>query len=306
MERVKRKSFVMYTEYLEQTAILSDEECGKLFRAILVYAGTGAESDLTGLSALAFGFIRGDLDRNFDKYDELSARRREAGRAGGRKRVENLAKSECGNPVEKSVESVDDAQVSPEDQSSKTSKCLENGKQNKQMLEKSQANASYNDNDNVNVNDNVNDNDNVNVNVNVNDNVTPLSPAVFKTDGQDGGAAEAYKETVLNHPEEGTGGLYPSLEDVRSYCRSRNSPVDPDRFWKYHNDRNWMLGGKAVGDWRALLRKWEERETQKSPSDAGSITSALREKYGGKPSEPERSYDLDEFVALAMNHKFDE
>ena len=293
MERVKRKSFVMYTEYLEQTAILSDEECGKLFRAILVYAGTGAESDLTGLSALAFGFIRSDLDRNFDKYDEISARRREAGRAGGRKRVENLAKSECGNPVEKSVESVDDAQVSPEDQSSKTSKCLENGKQNKQMLEKSQANASYNENENENENENGN----------VNDNVSPTVSAILTEDGQDGAAAEA--ETVPNDFGDGTGGV-PSLEDVRSYCGLRNSPVDPDRFWKYHNDRNWMLGGKAVGDWRALLRKWEERETAKPPSDAGAITSALREKYGGKPSEPERSYDLDEFVALAMNHKFDE
>lgn len=312
-----RKSFLLYTEYASHISMLSDDECGKLFRAILMYADTGITTELTGCAAMAFGFIKSDLDRNMRKYDEIVERRREAGRAGGKKSAEIKKKSTCGKPVEKDVENIVDKNTGSEasacfDMSdknvceanqanalkiaSKSSKCFEIGKQ------------IQHDNDNVNVNDNDNVNDNVNVNVNVNDNDNECMP-----DGghsADGGGSEKEKDFVDCGKRDDVNQAIPSQSDVRYYCSKSGLRVDPDRFWNYHNERDWVIGGSPVRDWRALLLKWDEKEKQRADgSDQSSdIVSALKKKYGAETNVrgDDRSYDIDEFVNLAMNHKFDE
>lgn len=64
-----RKSFVVYTDWEEKLSILSDDDFGKLFRAIFRYLDTGQPPDSTPMVNLAFGFIKGVLDADKEKYE---------------------------------------------------------------------------------------------------------------------------------------------------------------------------------------------------------------------------------------------
>ncbi len=75
----KKKSFVLYCEYKNNISVLSDEEKGKLFAAILEYADTGNMLELSGSTAMAFSFIKTQLDINEKKYQEVCEKRRRAG-----------------------------------------------------------------------------------------------------------------------------------------------------------------------------------------------------------------------------------
>lgn len=59
-----RSSFVLYTEYDQHLELLTDEECGRLFRAIMQYAATGESPDLVGAERMAFSFIRAQIDKD--------------------------------------------------------------------------------------------------------------------------------------------------------------------------------------------------------------------------------------------------
>ena len=58
----KKKSFILYAEYIRQVQILSDEDAGKLFKAILEYVNTKELPTLDGMAAMAFSFIANQLD----------------------------------------------------------------------------------------------------------------------------------------------------------------------------------------------------------------------------------------------------
>ena len=79
----KNDSFIVYTEIREPLADLTDEQMGKLFRALLDYVADGKKPGFRGSMRMAFAFIAQSIDRNAEKYQEISARRSVAGRAGG-------------------------------------------------------------------------------------------------------------------------------------------------------------------------------------------------------------------------------
>ena len=79
----EKVSFVLYGDIEAHLADVSDNECGKLFRAILQYANRGEVADLTGEMRMAFSFIRAQLDRDREKWIAVSKKRSEAGAKGG-------------------------------------------------------------------------------------------------------------------------------------------------------------------------------------------------------------------------------
>ena len=83
MER--KPSFVLYRDYSRHISLLSDEEAGKLFKAIFAYADTGESPELPPMADMAMSFIAAQLDRDAEKYAETCRRRAEAGRKGGLK-----------------------------------------------------------------------------------------------------------------------------------------------------------------------------------------------------------------------------
>lgn len=84
MAKESKKSFVLYYDYRNHLALLSDEERGRLLMALFDYAEKGKEPELDGAALMAFSFVRAQMDRDMAKYAETVKKRQEAGRQGGR------------------------------------------------------------------------------------------------------------------------------------------------------------------------------------------------------------------------------
>lgn len=61
--------FPCYHSYRKKIAKLSDQEVGRLFRALLEYSETGETQELTGRESIAFDFIADDIDRARETYN---------------------------------------------------------------------------------------------------------------------------------------------------------------------------------------------------------------------------------------------
>lgn len=69
----------LFLDFNETTQDLTNEECGRLIRALVSYAnGENSETSLQGMELIAFRFMKGGIDRNL----ELSAVRAKAGAKG--------------------------------------------------------------------------------------------------------------------------------------------------------------------------------------------------------------------------------
>ena len=93
---MKKNSFVIYTDCLEQLEVIPDAERGVLFLDVLRYARTGIMPNIENpfLKALFLGF-KNQIDRDCAKYEEVCKKRAEAGRNGGNQRVANLKQSQA-------------------------------------------------------------------------------------------------------------------------------------------------------------------------------------------------------------------
>ena len=78
-----KNSFVIYHNYRETLEDLTDEQVGKLFRAIFDYEIDKKEPNFNGELKIAFRFIKKDLDINNDKYESICERNRKNGQKGG-------------------------------------------------------------------------------------------------------------------------------------------------------------------------------------------------------------------------------
>lgn len=87
MEEERKKAFLIYYDYEENLEVLSDEQLGRLLRAIFKYEKLGLEPENLGsLELMAFNFIKGNLNRDRTKYDKRSKTSAENGKKGGRPR----------------------------------------------------------------------------------------------------------------------------------------------------------------------------------------------------------------------------
>ena len=67
--------FICHDDYLSKTAILSDEQLGRLFRACMKYHATGEIVHLEGIEGMAFEFIFMFASGRLKKRIRRSARR---------------------------------------------------------------------------------------------------------------------------------------------------------------------------------------------------------------------------------------
>ena len=76
-----KTSFVLYTEYLKHMKLLTMEQRGVLFTAIMAYEGEAEMPEMDGIVEMAFSFIKVQLERDEERYAEISKKRSEARRA---------------------------------------------------------------------------------------------------------------------------------------------------------------------------------------------------------------------------------
>ena len=84
MAKENQKGFVLYYDYRDHLALLSDEERGKLLMALFDYSESGKEPELNGAPLMAYSFIRAQMERDAAKYAKTVQKRSEAGKQGGR------------------------------------------------------------------------------------------------------------------------------------------------------------------------------------------------------------------------------
>ena len=79
------KSFVIYKDWEEYVdALGSDEEAGKLFKALFAFAKRAEEAEFVGALKIAFIVMRNSIERDGEKWENTCSARSEAGKKGGR------------------------------------------------------------------------------------------------------------------------------------------------------------------------------------------------------------------------------
>jgi hypothetical protein len=92
-------SFILYGSYEEQLDMLTDEQTGKLLKAIYVYARTGEKHSDDPMVAMMLSVISHQMDIDARKYAESRERRKasasKAGKISAEKRAMKKAAQEC-------------------------------------------------------------------------------------------------------------------------------------------------------------------------------------------------------------------
>lgn len=85
-------------EFLEELDGLSDEEYGRLIRAMQVYSISGEEPELEGVERLFWKRCRNTIDRYNESYEKRNTSNAENGRKGGRPRKQTVSEETQENP----------------------------------------------------------------------------------------------------------------------------------------------------------------------------------------------------------------
>lgn len=82
-----REYFKCFHSYKDKCKKLSDQELGRLFRALMEYSESGTAPDLTGRESIAFDFIADEIDRDKSAYADTCRKNKENGSKGGKRTV---------------------------------------------------------------------------------------------------------------------------------------------------------------------------------------------------------------------------
>lgn len=99
-----RAFFQAYHSYLEAMEPLTDEECGRLFRALLRYSAGDEVGELCGNERFVFPSMRQQIDRDARSYDEKCERNRRNGALGGTRKAQLSSERYRTPPKEKEKE----------------------------------------------------------------------------------------------------------------------------------------------------------------------------------------------------------
>ena len=82
-----KKSFVLFTDRKKEIDMLSDAQCGVLFKAILRYADTGERLESEDLAVqVLFSVFTAQIDSCNEKWEAIKKKRSEAGKKSGESR----------------------------------------------------------------------------------------------------------------------------------------------------------------------------------------------------------------------------
>lgn len=67
----------------------------------------------------------------------------------------------------------------------------------------------------------------------------------------------------------------PTVKQVDDYCQKRKSTVSAQRFVDFYASKGWLVGSSPMTDWRAAVRRWEERDSTVCGGSARASPQAL-------------------------------
>lgn len=111
-----KDSFILYTEQKEVIDKLSDEQAGKLIKAIYKYVETEKMPELDKLLDIVIIPFKQNLDRNKEKYNKISEIRAKAGAKGGKQKKQKQTKEiNCNDNVNENENVNDNVNVNDND-----------------------------------------------------------------------------------------------------------------------------------------------------------------------------------------------
>lgn len=206
----------IFTDFRETMTPLTNEEAGALFRAMLLYAENGTESELSGNERYLWIVAKQNIDREKEAYETKVGNMREKGKKGAAARWNRTAQTDGIRHFEDGRDGQD------------------------------------NDNDKYKNNDKGND---ISFFQGSGPSVgAEIKPVVVverekketcpPLGGMGSSEGTERKET------------YPTLEEIRQYVQEVFLPVDPDHFYNYYKANGWMMGSQPMRDWKAALKAW--------------------------------------------------
>lgn len=96
-----KKGFRLNNDYMEQFLLMSDEEAGKLIKALFCYVNGLPYEELTGLPLGVFSFIRIQVQIDSEKHEVRCEINRRNGKMGGRPKKDKTAETEKPKETEK-------------------------------------------------------------------------------------------------------------------------------------------------------------------------------------------------------------
>lgn len=79
---------------MDQINLLNNDQRGILLTAIYSYVMGNDLPDMDGMTRMAFSFIKTQLDKDFEKYEEVCRKRSEAGKSGGRPKANGFSEKQ--------------------------------------------------------------------------------------------------------------------------------------------------------------------------------------------------------------------
>lgn len=117
----EKSSFVLYTRYREQINMLNNEQAGQLMKAIFDYQAVGEVEIEDPVVAMLWSVMKQQLDADDQKYQEVCAKRKEAGSKGGRSKCKTeqanqanaiFAKQTEANQADNEIDNENDIDIS--------------------------------------------------------------------------------------------------------------------------------------------------------------------------------------------------
>ena len=101
-----------------------------------------------------------------------------------------------------------------------------------------------------------------------------------------GGIKENFKDNISLSKDKhinnkGTSFKKPTVNDIKEYCLWRNNGIDAETFFDFYESKNWLIGKNKMKDWKACVRTWEKRNTNK-PQGISKIHQHLQKNLNVK------------------------
>lgn len=81
----------------------------------------------------------------------------------------------------------------------------------------------------------------------------------------------------LERKQESTLFVPPTLKEVALYCKRRCNSINPVQFIDFYQSKGWMIGASPMKDWKAAIRRWENKNKNKAnyPQNADNEHSRI-------------------------------
>lgn len=84
-----------------------------------------------------------------------------------------------------------------------------------------------------------------------------------------------------SNPEETRAARFvpPTIDEVKSYCETRQNTVSPERFVDFYESKGWMVGKNKMKDWKAAVRNWERGSDYANEHTANARTAPASDSF---------------------------